>query len=135
MVEIVPSSTTLLFIPARQTLDHLLRHWHCFHTSARRMALHPHTRLETLDREHRVLGEAVAHVKARSAEFGRRGLDGDVVAEPGRNEEAATRVDQRMPGEIIGLEIVALGHAERALDERRGAGVEKRKVTRVIDDA
>ena len=45
------------------------------------------------------------------------------------------RVDQRMPGEIIGLEIIDFSHPERALDERRGAGVEEGEIAGVIDDA
>ena len=43
--------------------------------------------------------------------------------------------DQRMSAEVVGLEILVLGHAERALDQRRGAGVEERQVARIVDDA
>ena len=50
-------------------------------------------------------------------------------------EKAGVGVDQRMTGEIVSLEILMLGHAERALEQRRGRGVEKRQVARIKDDA
>src|SRR6266851_2012707 len=132
---IEPQLTGTVKSPTRETLDHIARHGHRFHSSTRWMSLHPHPRLEALHRERCVLGEAVTHLEARAADLRHRGLDRDVVAKPGRNEEAAMRIDQRMPGEIIGFEIIALDHAERALDERRGAGVEECEIARVEDNA
>jgi len=94
----------------------------------------PYPRLEALGRKRAVLVQAVLHVEARAAQRGDRGLDRHLVAVPGGNEKTRMGVDQRMPGEIIGLEIVALAHSERALDESRGAGVENGEIARVVDD-
>src|SRR5262249_56408871 len=58
-----------------------------------------------------------------------------LVAESCWEEETRIGVDQRMPGEVIGLEVVDFFHAQRALDERRGAGVEDGEIAGVIDDA
>src|SRR6266852_2839076 len=77
----------------------------------------------------------MAYVEARATEHRYRRLDRHVVAEPGRNQKAGVGADQRMAAEIVGLEVFVLGHAERALDQRRGAGIEERHVARIVDDA
>src|SRR5262249_56852259 len=99
------------------------------------IALHPHPRLQTFGRERAVLIKAMLHVEARAADRGDRGLDRHFVAEPGWEEETRIGVDQRMAGQVVGLEVIYFSHAERPLDQRRGAGVEDGEVARVIDDA
>src|SRR5215468_6951641 len=118
----------------RQPLDHRLRQGLGFHRAFNGIALHPHPGLEAFDRERAVLEQAVVHVEARAPQRRDRGLDHDFVAEPGGDEKAGMGVDQRVPGEIIGLEVIVLAHAERALDERRGAGVEDGEIAGVVDD-
>src|SRR5262249_8008390 len=118
----------------RQPLDHGLRQRLGFHRAFNGIALHPHPGLEAFDRERAVLEQAVMHVEARAAQRRDRPLGHDLVAEPGGDEKAGMGVDQRMADEVIGLEVIVLAHAERALDQRRRAGVEHAEIARVIDD-
>ena len=89
-----------------------------------------HTRVSTLDRQRTGLIEAMLDFEARAA-----ALDEVVsialVAEPRRLAKAGARFHQRMSGEIVGFEIVDLVHAERALDQRGGAGVENLEIARI----
>ena len=99
------------------------------------VAGYPHARLEAFDRERAGLGDPVLELEARSAAFHERGLDRHLVAEPRRLTEARSRFDQRMAGEVVGLEIVDLVHAEGALDENGRAGVENFEIARIEDDS
>ena len=44
-------------------------------------------------------------------------------------------IDQRVAGKIIGFEILMLGHRKRALDQRRGAGVEEFEIPGIENDS
>src|ERR1700722_3251719 len=72
---------------------------------------------------------------AGAAAGGDGGLDGNLVTVAGRYAENRAGLDDRMTEEIIGLEIVELGHADGALHQISGRGVEHGEIARIEHDA
>ena len=92
------------------------------------LASNPDAGLEAFDRERAVMGQAMLDLEARAAAADHGRCDRDLVAEPGRQQESGPRLDQRVAGKIVGLEILDLLHAEGALDQHRGRHVEKLEI-------
>ena len=71
------------------------------------------------------LMQPMAHVEARAAEVRHGGLDDHVVAEAGGKQKTRADVDQRKARERIGLQDLALVHAERGARTRRSCSGRK----------
>src|ERR1700691_5315183 len=95
----------------------------------------PHPRLERFHRQRVAFHQSMLDLETRAAIFGHFGFDRDVVAETGGQMKARLRRHHRITGEIVVLEISDFVHAERALEKRRGRGIEYLEVTRIKDDA
>src|SRR5215813_14421659 len=75
------------------------------------IAADPHPGLEAFDRKRAVLDEAVADLEARALDLGDLGLDHDVVAVAGRQQEAGAGVDHGIADAVVCLDELELGHA------------------------
>src|SRR4029077_3992463 len=98
------------------------------------IAFRPDPCLEALDRKRAAFPDPVLELEGRLAAFYELGFDRDVVAEAGRLTKTRARRHHSMPGEIVGLEVCELVHAQHALDERGGAGIEDFEIARIEDD-
>src|SRR5436190_919657 len=77
------------------------------------------------------LRKPMLHVQARAPHPRGRAFDHNLVAETGGNEKARMVLHHRMAAGAVRLQIIVLCHAERALDQRRRAGVEKGEIARI----
>src|SRR6516162_10313453 len=88
------------------------------------IAADPDASFEAFDRERPVMGQAVLDLEAGAAAADHRGLDRDLIAEPGWQQKPRPRLDQRVAGKFVSLEVFDLLHAERALDQHRSRDIE-----------
>src|SRR5271157_1346713 len=95
----------------------------------------PDPGFEAFDRERAVMGQTMLDLEARAAAADHRGLDRDLVAEPGRQPKARPGLDQRVAGKIVSLQVFDLLHAESALDQHRGRDVEHVEIAGKENDA
>src|ERR1035437_8868212 len=98
------------------------------------IAHHPHPYLRALHAGLAVETQAVLDLEARAAEAD-FSLHRHVVAEMRGSEEARVCARQRIAGEVEGLEQLHLGHARRALEQRRSRGVENLEIARIVNMA
>src|SRR5215472_11539008 len=94
----------------------------------------PDPGLEALHRERPAMGQAVLDLEARAAAADHRGLDRDLVAEPGRQQKSRPGLDQRVAGKFVDLEIVDLLHAQRPLEQYYRRNIEKLEVASKEND-
>src|SRR5665213_535058 len=73
-------------------------------------------------------------LETAAAEF-HAGLDGHVVAKARWLQKSRVRLHQRPAGEFQILEHLELGHPQRALEQRRGRGIEDFEITRIKNNA
>src|SRR6185437_1344940 len=102
--------------------------------AGRRIAHHPDPDLRTFDASLAVQAEPMLDLETGTPELD-GGVDRHVVAETRGLEETRARFRQRVADKVESLEQLNFGHAHRALEQRRGRGIEDFEIARIENNA